>query len=213
MDENPEAAPPLSLEELGPRVREVERLAALGCRLARESLADPEQAPRAQERIQSILQEVSELVPGFSVVGAPLDPHEFVAPSMASAATPSLDDAEAENQDEPSSAEDETEQPEDGEETEDDSERAWDLDPDKLAQALQNDALMSQIPEVDREWFKGLAHRVIESHARAVLATRVKEALAALHETMEHCREETSKRLSIALTFEQLRIQKAKKLD
>jgi hypothetical protein len=194
------SAEPLSVEELTPRVREVERLAALGCRLARESLANPTTAAHAQNRIASILREMSELVPGLVQSGAP--PAPSLAPSMTDAVPVSSDDI-AQRLADPS-AEDEAL---------DAGEPDWELDPVKLAAALENETLMSQIPAGDREWFTGLARRVIDSHARAMLATRVRQALAELHDTMEQCRDETSRRLAVAMTFEQLRAAKERKLD
>jgi hypothetical protein len=195
-----DAAPALSVEELGHRVREVERLVALGCRLAREALADPRQSSHLQERLGSILREVGDLVPR-STWDVPLaDSRELAALSVQGRVeTP---DAEGETT---------TWQGED--ETPDDEETEWDLDPAKLAAALENEALMSQIPEADRPWFRSIARRALEAHARSQLATRVKDALEELYETMDECHEEAKKRLATALTFEQLRVEAQKKAD
>jgi hypothetical protein len=204
--------PVMSLEDLAPRVVEIEQLAALGCRLAREAMRDPSETLHAQERLQSILREVGQLIPSLELVGAPVDPKDFIAPSLANA--PSLPEAEPddEGEGEPACANEDPDPTGDDDDAEQEVEE-WDLDPAKLEAALENDALMSQIPESDREWFKGLARRLIDSHTRATFATRVKEALRELYETMEMCQEANSKRLSVALTFEHLRLEKAKKLD
>jgi hypothetical protein len=206
----------MSVEELSSRVVEVEQLAALGCRLAREALANPDQTARTQDRLQSILKEVGELIAGLQLVGAPVDPTEFVAPSVANAPDDEPENEGPEDDEESDEASDEDGEGESEVEDEGSSEEevdAWELDPEKLEAAIQNEALMAQIPEADREWFKGLARRVIESHARAMFATRVREALGELYETIEHCQEENSKKLGVALTFEHLRLAKARRLD
>jgi hypothetical protein len=197
------ARPGLSVEELGYRVRDVERLAALGCRLAREALADPLQSPHLQERLGSILREVGELVPGSTWEVTLPDSPELVRPPVAGAEG-AKETSEAEN--------DSTQEGEDGDGTDDD-ETEWELDPVKLAAALENDALISQIPEGDRPWFLSIAERAIEAHLRSQLATRVKDALEELYETMDQCHEEAEKRLATALTFEQLRVEAKKKAD
>lgn len=212
---------PISLEELAPRVREVERLAALGCRLARDAALHPEQTAHTHARIQSILEEVGTLVPGFGA-DLPVNPAQFIPPSAAAraAAAPPEEaapqaeeesDEDSEGEVDPSAVDEEDDDEGDEDEEAEEEEPEWELDPEKLAAALSNEALMAQIPEVDREWFKELARRAIDSHARAVFATRVKDALSELHAAVERCHEETSRKLGLALTFEQLRLEQAQK--
>jgi hypothetical protein len=94
---------------------------------------------------------------------------------------------------------------EEDEDEPEDEEDEWDLDHDKLAAALDNEELMEKIPEVDREWFRRMARRSIEAKERVELCERVRLAFDELAQAMKAGLDETSRQLSVALTFEQLK--------
>jgi hypothetical protein len=64
---------------------------------------------------------------------------------------------------------------------------------------------MEKIPEVDREWFRRTARRSIEAEERVSLCNRVRVAFDELAQSMRAGLDETSRQLSVALTFEQLK--------
>ena len=84
-------------------------------------------------------------------------------------------------------------------------EEGWELDRGKLAAALENEQLMANIPEVDREWFRQMARRSIEAQERVELCERIRAAFDELARAMRAGLDETSRQLSVALTFEQLK--------
>jgi 2-oxoglutarate dehydrogenase complex dehydrogenase (E1) component-like enzyme len=101
--------------------------------------------------------------------------------------------------------EDRQAEPHDSAGLEKDEEEEWELDPNKLAAALENEQLMSKIPEVDREWFTRLARRSIEAQERFELCDRVRRAFDELSQAMKEGLHQTSHQLAVALTFEQLK--------
>ncbi len=92
----------------------------------------------------------------------------------------------------------------DGEGEGEGEEHGWELDRGKLAAAIENEDLMSKIPEMDREWFRKMARRVIEAHERVELCDRVRKAFDELAGVMREGLDATAKQLAVALTFEQL---------
>lgn len=191
---------PVTIEDLRGRVREAESLLGIARGLARDELHDPKRCERARDRIVSILREIDALFPGLNDPPPPLDPSELVAPSMREAA--SLEGALESGEEEKSSEGDDDESQEGNQ---DESEDEWDLDHAKLAAALDNEDLMGKIPEVDREWFRRMARRSIEAQERVDLCERVRVAFDELAQAMKAGLDETSRQLSVALTFEQLK--------
>jgi hypothetical protein len=190
---------PVPLEDLRRRVREAESLIGVARGLARDELKDPERCEHARDRILSILKEIDALVPGLRDPILPVDPLERVAPSMrgqveAEPAEPS--EAEIDEDDEPTHFDDRPV----GELI-----AEWGFDLTKLAAAIENEAFMSMIPEVDREWFKTTARRSIEAKERIDLCDRVRRGFDDLAQTMRQGLSETSRQLCVALTFEQLK--------
>jgi hypothetical protein len=194
---------PVSIEDLRRRVREAEGLLGVARGLARDELHDPGSCERARDRIMSILREVDGLLPGLNDPPPSVDPEELVAPSMRNrppAVAPPAADEAAPVEGQELDAEDEEEEKEEEEE-----EVEWELDHRKLATAIESDELMSKIPEVDREWFKRLCLRTIESQERALLCERVRKAFDELAQAMRRGLDEASRQLSVALTLEQLK--------
>jgi hypothetical protein len=185
---------PVSIEDLRGRVREAESLLGIARGLARDELRDPKRCERARDRIVSILREIDALFPGLQDPPPALDPSELIAPSMrrVSSSEVALDNGESDGTDD-----------EAGEGDPDEDE--WDLDHAKLAAALDNQELMGNIPEIDREWFRRIARRSIEAEERASLCDRVRVAFDELAQAMKAGLQETSRQLSVALTFEQLK--------
>jgi hypothetical protein len=182
---------PVTIEDLRGRVREAESLLGIARGLAREELHDPQTCERARDRIVSILREIDALFPGLHDPPPVLDPSELVAPSMRSVSSSEVALENAESEDRAG----------EGEHEEDE----WDLDYAKLSAALDNQELMGKIPEVDREWFRRMALRSIEAQERASLCDRVRIAFEELAQAMKAGLDETSRQLSVALTFEQLK--------
>jgi len=217
---------PVTMDDLRRRVREAESLLGVARGLARNELHDPDTCERARDRIVSILREIDSLFPGLNDPPPSMDPSELVAPSMrksAEATAPAEESDEGEPREEaegdsntggiplgpPGEAAglaaeesgDEGDEPRD----EDTQEEEWELDHQKLAAAIENEQLMSKIPEVDRAWFKQMARRSIEAQERVELCDRVRVAFDELSKTMREGLDETSRQLSVALTFEQLK--------
>jgi hypothetical protein len=211
---------PVPIEDLRQRVREAEALLGVARGLAKDELHDPASCERARDRIMSILREIDLLIPGLGDPPPPIDPIELVAPSMRNQpAQPGPGDDEEERDDEDGDDEEEEDEDEEQEEehledsggdedasVEERDEEVWSFDRHKLAAALESDFLMSKIPEMDREWFKRLARRTIEAQERLELCDRVKRAFDELGEAMREGLNEASRQLSVALTFQQLRI-------
>jgi hypothetical protein len=200
---------PVSLEDLRHRVREAESLLGVARGLARDDLHDPAKCERARDRIISILREIDTLFPGLNDPPPSLDPAELVAPSMRKSAEEAKERQGDEEGGGEEAAEEEEVEGEPGEqeeeEVEEEEEEEWDLDHAKLAAAIENEQLMSKIPEVDRDWFKRMARRTIEAQERVELCDRVRRAFDELAQAMRQGLDETSRQLSVALTFEQLR--------
>jgi len=194
---------PVPLEDLKRRVREAEALLGVARGLARGELHDPASCERARDRIVSILREIDTLFPG-NEPPAPIDPLELVAPSMRDRVEePALADEEAAGPREEGEGDGDAEEGDgDGES---DGEEEWELDHRKLAAAIENEQLMSKIPEADREWFKQMAQRTIEAQERVELCERVRVAFDELSRAMREGLDETSRQMSVALTFEQLK--------
>jgi hypothetical protein len=195
---------PVPLEDLRRRVREAEALLGVARGLAREELHDPSSCERARDRIISILREIDTLFPGLSDPPAPIDPQELIAPSMRDRIAEPVE-ASREVEASPASpvfSEGEEADPGVAEEEE------WELDHRKLAAAIANEQLMSKIPEADREWFKQMARRSIEAQERVELCERVRAAFDELSQVMREGLDQTSRQLSVALTFEQLKAKK-----
>jgi hypothetical protein len=208
------------MDDLRRRVREAESLLGVARGLARDDLHDPAKCERARDRIVSILREIDGLFPGLNDPPPSIDPIDMVAPSMRKSAEetapareqPDEEEGEGEGEEEGEGEgeeegggeeEEQHEEGEEGEETEDEEE--WDLDHAKLAAAIENEQLMSKIPEVDRDWFKRMARRSIEAQERVELCDRVRRAFDELAQAMRQGLDETSRQLSVALTFEQLK--------
>jgi hypothetical protein len=198
---------PVSIEDLRRRVREAEGLLGVARGLARDELHDPGSCERARDRIMSILREIDGLLPGLNDPTPSVEPEELVAPSMRN--RPPAEGASAADEAAPSEVQEQDpedeEQEEDAEEAEEEEEVEWELDHRKLATAIENDELMSKIPEVDREWFKRLALRTIEAQERALLCERVRKAFDELAQAMRRGLDEASRQLSVALTLENLK--------
>jgi hypothetical protein len=184
---------PVPIDDLRRRVREAEALLGVARGLARDDLHNPGTCERARDRIMSILREIDSLFPGLNDPPPSIDPNELVAPSQRNqvAAKASLEAVHA--------------QDEEVEEEEVEEEQEWELDHKKLAAAIENIELMAKIPEVDREWFKRMARRSIEAQERVELCDRVRRAFDDLAQAMRQGLDETSRQLSVALTFEQLK--------
>jgi hypothetical protein len=195
---------PVPIEDLRRRVREAESLLGVARGLAKDELHDPESCERARDRIVSILREIDGLFPGLNDPPPSLDPKELIAPSMRDRAPEAPAEAADADADEEEEEEGEPEA-EGGEEEEEEEEQEWELDHKKLAAAIENEQLMSKIPEVDREWFKVMARRSIEAQERVELCERVRKAFDELSTAMREGLDETSRQLSVALTFEQLK--------
>jgi len=203
---------PVPIEDLRRRVREAEALLGVARGLARDELNDPGNCERARDRIISILREIDSLFPGLNDPPPVMDPRDLIAPSMRDrpadlATTSGHSDAEPSE----ARAEEEDSEEAEGEDGEGEAEGEsgegveWELDHKKLAAAIENEQLMSKIPEVDREWFKGMAKRTIEAQERVELCERVRLAFDELSAAMRAGLDETSRQLSVALTFEQLK--------
>jgi hypothetical protein len=210
---------PVSLEDLRLRVREAESLLGVARGLAKDELHDPEKCERARDRIISILREIDTLFPGLNDPPPSLDPAELVAPSMRKTREAetreekegerveeieTIEEGEESHAAEENVEEEEVEE-EEVEEEEVEEEEEWDLDHKKLAAAIENEQLMSKIPEVDRDWFKRLARRSIEAQERVELCDRVRRAFDELAQAMREGLDETTRQLSVALTFENLK--------
>jgi hypothetical protein len=207
---------PVSIEDLRRRVREAESLLGVARGLARDELHNPESCERARDRIVSILREIDGLFPGLNDPPPSMDPKDLVAPSMRDRPQAEEGEEEEEQGEEEGQEEAEGEEggeagaadgegEEEGEEEEEEEEEEWELDHRKLAAAIENEQLMSKIPEVDREWFKVMARRSIEAQERVELCERVRKAFDDLSVAMRAGLDETSRQLSVALTFEQLK--------
>jgi hypothetical protein len=190
---------PVPIDELRRRVRDAEALLGVARGLARDELHDPGTCERARDRIVSILREIDSLFPGLNDPPPSLDPIELVAPSLRNRGL------EAEEDEEDAEAEAEADAEEDAEAEGEAEEGEWELDHKKLAAAIENPELMDRIPEVDREWFKRMARRSIEAQERVELCDRVRRAFDELAKAMRQGLDETSRQLSVALTFEQLK--------
>jgi hypothetical protein len=188
------------LDDLRRRVREAESLLGVARGLAKGELNDPATCERARDRIVSILREIDSLFPGLNDGPPSLDPSELVAPSMRGRpGTPA--DAGGAKEEEPEGEEERSVANTDGEREEEE----WELDPKKLAAAIENDQLMSKIPEVDRDWFRRMARRTIEAQERFELCDRVRRGFDDLAQEMREGLDETSRQLALALTLEQLK--------
>ena len=212
---------PVTIEDLRHRVREAESLLGVARSLAHDELHDPKRCERARDRIVSILREIDGLFPGLNDPPPIIDPIELVAPSMRNSSSSAAVSGEIaasgqgrETGDDPETAlEDESvkdgveinAREEEADEQAADTEEEWELDHEKLAAALANEHLMAKIPEVDREWFRQMARRSIEAQERVELCERVRIAFDELAYAMKVGLEETSRQLSLALTFEQLK--------
>jgi hypothetical protein len=186
---------PVPIDDLRRRVREAEALLGVARGLARDDLHNPGTCERARDRIMSILREIDSLFPGLNDPPPSIDPSELIAPSQRNRAA-----AEVAPEAVPAGAHGEG-----GEEEETEEEEEWELDHKKLAAAIESIELMAKIPEVDREWFKRMARRSIEAQERVELCERVRHAFDDLAQAMRQGLDETSRQLSVALTFEQLK--------
>jgi hypothetical protein len=190
----------LPIDDLRRRVREAESLLGVARGLAKGELHDPATCERARDRIVSILREIDSLFPGLNDPPPSLDPSELVAPSMRGrSGTPANGGAKEEEQ-EGGEGQSDVKTDDEGEEEEE-----WELDPKKLAAAIENDQLMSKIPEVDRDWFRRMARRTIEAEERFELCDRVRRAFDDLAQEMREGLDETSRQLALVLTLEQLK--------
>jgi hypothetical protein len=221
---------PVPIDVLRRRVREAEALLGVARGLARDELHDPGTCERARDRIVGILREIDSLFPGLKDPPAALDPSELIAPSLRSQAADrtsrgdcrSSTTREDEDAGEPENGA-EVEDGDDGTQEEggarfthedsgaDDRDDADELEPEgeldhkKLALAIEDAELMAKIPEIDREWFKRMARRSIEAQERIELCDRVRRAFDDLARAMRQGLDETSRQLSMALTFEYLK--------
>jgi len=210
----------LPMDELRRRVRECEALLGVARGLARDEMRDPARCERARDRIVGIMREVDALFPGLTEPPSLLNEAELVAPSMRPASLPSPVRSSGRStgdstggptaEPRPDSNRTEAEALDDcgqdaGNEDDEEGEGEWDVDLHKLGAAVQNEALMSNIPEVDRAWFKAMAEKLIEADERAKLRARVSRAFLELSETMKKGVEDAGRQLAVALTFEGLK--------
>lgn len=195
----------MPLDELQHRVEEAERLLRTARQLAEHDLADPRQCERAGRRISSLIAEAQSLFPGLGdSAGGEADEAEEVDASEDDQA----DEAEATGGTEPDEqaeeAEDQGEDDGGGQDEDAEDDEEWDVDVDKLAAAIQNEALMAQIPEAHRAEFKAMAERVIDAYRRQALYERVAAAFEVLDETTRQGAEHARQLLATMLTWQEL---------
>jgi hypothetical protein len=210
--------PSLTLAELRARVKEADALLRVARQHARDAHDDPEKAAHASARIQSICQEVDALFPGLNAPPAP-DPEMEGALAALRAATPAPADAAGEEDDvageedeEGGEADDEEGEADDEEGEADDEEgEAEEADPDdwgidyvKLASAIENEALMAQLPEPGRSAFKRAALYLVEAHERHELFGVVIAGFEGLSELASKNVEDMRGKLAMALTLDNL---------
>ena len=217
--------PSLTLEELRARVKEADALLRVARQHARDAHDDPEKAAHASARIQSICREVDALFPGLNEPAAP-DPELQGALAMLQAATPApatpadaveeeagdSDDEAGESDDEAGDSDDEAGESDDeageGDEDAGDADEPdadeWGIDFAKLASAIENEALMSQLPEPGRSAFKRAALYLVEAHERHELFGVVIAGFEGLSELASKNVEDMRGKLAMALTLENL---------
>jgi hypothetical protein len=203
--------PAMTTEEIRRRVREAEALLRVATQHARDAHEDPSKSAHASARIQSICREVEGLFPG---VGDPvaLDPEVQDAIDDLTTAVPEAEaileaaresgelEAEPEAAAEPAGEQSDVDPAAPGEPVEEE----WDVDYVKLGAAIENEELMGHFPEPQRTAFKRAARYLVDSHERQELFGRVVAAFQALSELTEQNIEETRKKLSMAMTLEEL---------
>jgi hypothetical protein len=219
--------PSLPIDELRRRVREAESLLRVAKSHARDGHDNAEAAEYASRRITSLLGEVDGLFPGLHEPQRP-DPNieRLVAELAAAAEAAGLKNEEAAAEDEPGEDDDhddddesleatadesdEGELEEDGDDDEDenaaddDDEQEWDVDYAKLAGAIENEQLMSAMPEPARSAFRTIARHLIEANERQQLMQRIADGIGELSALAEKNADEARRKAALALTFEEL---------
>jgi hypothetical protein len=217
--------PSLPIDELRRRVREAESLLRVAKSHARDGHDNAEAAEYASRRITSLLGEVDGLFPGLHEPQRP-DPNieRLVAELAAAAEAAGLKNEEAAAEDEPGEDEDdesleatadesdEGELEEDGDDDEDEDdaddeeedEEEWDVDYAKLAGAIENEQLMSAMPEPARSAFRTIARHLIEANERQQLMQRIADGIGELSALAEKNADEARRKAALALTFEEL---------
>jgi hypothetical protein len=193
--------PSLTLEELRDHVREAEALLRVARQHAREAHDDPEKAPHASARIQSICREVEALFPGLHEPARP-DPALEETIATLRVETRALPGADAEEEEEAEEGAEEEEG--DEEQGEEEEEGEWDIDYAKLAAAIENEALMSAFPEPGRTAFKRAAQYLVESHERQELFGRVIAGFEEVSVLAQQNVDDMGRKLAMALTLENL---------
>jgi hypothetical protein len=212
--------PSLPIDELRRRVREAESLLRVAKSHAREGHDNAEAAEYASRRITSLLGEVDGLFPGLHEPQRP-DPNieRLVAELAVAAEAAGLGNEEAvaederEDEDEEGEGEGETteaaadesdeDDDEDGDDEDDDDEE-WDVDYAKLAGAIENEQLMSAMPEPARSAFRTIARHLIEANERQQLMQRIADGIGELSALAEKNADEARRKAALALTFEEL---------
>jgi hypothetical protein len=216
--------PSLPIDELRRRVREAESLLRVAKSHARDGHDNAEAAEYASRRITSLLGEVDGLFPGLHEPQRP-DPNieRLVAELAAAAEAAGLGNEEVAVEEEPEEDEDEGEDEagaeateasadgsddgeveEDGEDDDDDGDEEWDVDYAKLAGAIENEQLMSAMPEPARSAFRTIARHLIEANERQQLMQRIADGIGELSALAEKNADEARRKAALALTFEEL---------
>ncbi len=213
--------PSLPIDELRRRVREAESLLRVAKSHARDGHDNAEAAEYASRRITSLLGEVDGLFPGLHEPQRP-DPNieRLVAELAAAAEAAGLGNEEVAVEEEPEEDEDEDEEgaeateasadgsddgevEEDGEDDDGDDDE-WDVDYAKLAGAIENEQLMSAMPEPARSAFRTIARHLIEANERQQLMQRIADGIGELSALAEKNADEARRKAALALTFEEL---------
>jgi hypothetical protein len=171
----------MPLSELRIRVEEAEKLLGVAKQLARDELSDPQHSTRARDRIGSIVNEVQGMFPGL---GEP-ESMEMTLEEVAG----DLDDSG------PLPADADADSDSDADEEE------WEIDCEKLRAALDDEALMAQVPESERSRFRAMAERLLEVHERGELYARILTGFEELAEVTRVGAEAVQRQLAAMLTF------------
>jgi hypothetical protein len=208
--------PSLPIDELRRRVREAESLLRVAKSHAREGHDNPDAAEYAGRRITSLLGEVDGLFPGLHEPQRPdANIERLVAELAVAAEAAGLGNEEAAAEEEPEEDEDESaeatadesddgEVEADGDDEEDDEDEEWDVDYAKLAGAIENEQLMSAMPEPARSAFRTIARHLIEANERQQLMQRIADGIGELSALAEKNADEARRKAALALTFEEL---------
>jgi hypothetical protein len=179
----------IPIAELRRLVREAEALLRVARNYASQEITDVNEASYATQRIESLVKEANALFPRAAETREPTEADLALQEQLAAMV------AAVQSQNTETETESEAE-------TETESEFDWDYS--KLAIAIQNDALMSKLPEESRATFKRAAEYLIEANERKELLERVANAFEEVTVATRASMDEAQRLLAISMTFENL---------